>query len=187
MVLPPAPTPKLIGVHNVIDPYLKVASTPMIGIGLCDRFLTFARPLITILPRTFDNLLLTKLLDISKEEDVGAWVVGLPVLATCDIKKDAGHMKLRDELTTLLVKSSSLSIPPFCISKVPPCSMMYAQDVMRYHKVPWKIPVLSLYDLKTSDDERCAIHASIALQMWLKKHCYVPNLFGSRVPKQGYY
>jgi hypothetical protein len=95
-------------------------------------------------------------------------------------KKDSGHMKLRDDLLTLFVKSSSsLSVPPFCISKVKPGNIDYVQEEYA-RNIQWdSIPVPSLVDGEISAEERCGIDAAIALQMWLDEHCGGwPNTFG---------
>ena len=142
-----------------------------IGISISDPYLSFAKPLTQSVSFSYETNPLPKLLDIMKEEGADAWLIGLPVLMDVNKKKDQSHMKLRDELLTLFVKSS-LPLPEFCISKIKPWNI---DSVQKEHtaNIQWdSIDVqLLLEGDDSSEGRKPGVHASVALQMWLDEHC----------------
>jgi RNase H-fold protein (predicted Holliday junction resolvase) len=141
-----------------------------IGMSVSDPYLSFAKPLTHSVSFASGHNPLPKLLDVTKEEGADAWLIGLPVLMDVTIKKDQNHMKLRDDLLTLFVKSS-LPLPAFCISKIKPSSIDF---VTKEHtaNIQWDaIDVHLLLKDNNNEEGKAGIHASIALQMWLDEHC----------------
>jgi hypothetical protein len=108
-------------------------------------------------------------LEITKDEGAGAWLVGLPVLMDVNVKKCPNSMKLRDELLTMIVKSS-LPIPPFCISKVKPGTIDFVQKESAAN-IQWDSIDAAQLLLDDDGSSKPGVHASIALQMWLDEHC----------------
>jgi len=169
------PTRTILGLTVVL---LKSCSAT-IGISVSDPYLSHARPLSRSIPFVSHNDTISQLLKITRDEGAGAWVLSSPVLIH-PADKNENHTRLRDDLVTLIIKSSYQNLlPSFCLSEVHPGTI---ESIQKEHaaNIQWDSIDLSLLEEYNSFSSSIhvsvnppvsGIHASVGLQMWLDFHC----------------